>query len=236
MLFPLFVVAADRYGVGRLLAVCLVVSLASRLAGGVLLATAEGPYLPLAKGLPAHLDEFAIGMALARLYHHGWLARCATKANAAVVCGILVIVGAVSWQAYVPLSQTVPAFHSFYQAGLFLLVAGLLAKPRGWSAWPFTNRPIQIMGMMCYSLYLWHVPLRTPIFHALYAPMPHLAVTLPVYVALVAAIAGLSYRYIEFGRVTDWRSLFLLGGGRPVDPPVAKTPTVPVLPQVERPA
>ena len=232
VLFPLFVVVAVRYGVARLLIATLLISLASRVLGtNLLAAAADGAYLPLARGLPAHLDEFAIGMVLASLHHHGHLARHAAQAGPAVAGGILLIVLAVSWQAYVPVAQVLPVFQSLYQLGLVLLVAGLLAAPDAWSALPFTNRPIQVMGMMCYSLYLWHVPLRTPIFHALYAPMDHLAVTLPVYAALVAAIAGLSYRYIEFGRTADWRSLFLVRQHRPTEVPVAA-----VLPQVERPA
>ncbi|HEV2678752.1 MAG TPA: acyltransferase [Aliidongia sp.] len=233
VLFPLFVVVAARYGVARLLIATIVISLASRLIGGMVLATeSDGPFLPLAKGLPAHLDEFAIGMVLASLYHHGHLARYADRAGPAAAGGILLILVAVCWQGYVPLAQVVPVFQSTYQIGLFLLVAGLLAAPAMPGAWAFTNRPIQIMGMMCYSLYLWHVPLRTPVFHALYAPMTHLAVTLPVYLFLVTAIAGLSYRYIEFGRTADWRPLFLMRKGRPVAAPsVAAT-----LPQVERPA
>lgn len=232
VLFPLFVVVAVRYGVARLLVATLVISLGSRILGGMVLDTAaDGAFLPLARGLPAHLDEFAIGMVLASLHHRGHLARIADYAGPVVAGGILLILAAVSWQAYVPIAQTLPVFQSFYQAGLFLLVAGLLAAPDAFVALPFTNRPIQVMGMMCYSLYLWHVPLRTPIFHALYAPMANLAVTLPVYLAFVGAIAGLSYRYIEFGRVADWRSLFLVRKGRPTEAPGAV-----VLPQVERPA
>ncbi len=236
VLFPLFVVIADRYGVLRLLIATLVISFASRVLGNMVLVTSEGAYLPLARGLPAHLDEFAMGMGLASLYHHGHLARWAAWGSSAVAGGILLIGVAVCWQAYVPLSQVVPAFQNLYQAGLFLLTAGLLAAPGAWSAKPFTNRPIQVMGMMCYSLYLWHVPLRTPIFHALYAPMSHLALTLPIYLALVGAIAALSYRYIEFGRVADWRSLFLLRGPSGVALPAVETPAAVVRPQVERPA
>jgi peptidoglycan/LPS O-acetylase OafA/YrhL len=233
VLFPLFVVIADRYGTVRLLVATLAISLVSRVLGNMVLASADGAFLPLARGLPAHLDEFAIGMVLARLYHHGHLARWAEWGGAAVAGGILVIGAAVCWQAYVPLSQVVPAFQNLYQVGLFLLTAGLLAAPGAWSAKPFTNRPIQLMGMMCYSLYLWHVPLRTPVFHALYAPTADIALTLPIYLALVAAIAGLSYRYVEFGKVADWRSLFLLRA--PPEAAVAEPP-VAVMPNVERPA
>jgi peptidoglycan/LPS O-acetylase OafA/YrhL len=239
VLFPLFVVAAERYGVTRLLAATLVVSLISRVLGGMVFDNADGPFLPLAKGLPAHLDEFAIGMALAVLYHRGLMPQRTPVGSLAVAIGILLIGAAVCWQAYVPLAQIVPAFQSLYQAGLFLVVAGLLAAPGSWSALPFTNRPIQLLGMMCYSLYLWHVPLRTPVFHALYAPLAHLAITLPVYVAMVAALAALSYRYIEFGRVTDWRSLFMLGGKQPVDTLIPGTGEGAVLvqpPQAEHPA
>jgi peptidoglycan/LPS O-acetylase OafA/YrhL len=239
VLFPLFVVAAERYGVMRLLIATLVVSLVSRLLGGMVFDTVDGPFLPLAKGLPAHLDEFALGMVLASLYHRGLLPRRAPIGSLVVVAGTLLIGAAVCWQAYIPLARAIPAFQSIYQAGLFLLVAGLLAAPASWSALPFNNRPIQLLGMMCYSLYLWHVPLRTPIFHALYAPTANLAITLPVYFAMVAAIAALSYRYIEFGRVADWRSLFLIGRKQTetgMVPGPSEDAVIAGLPQAEQPA
>jgi peptidoglycan/LPS O-acetylase OafA/YrhL len=226
VLFPLFVVAALRFGTGRLLAATIVISLASRLLGTLVMPGPEGPFLPLAKGLPSHLDEFAIGMVLASLYQRGDLARFASHAGHCVAGGLVLILVAICWQVYVPLAQIVPAFQSLYQAGLFLLVAGLLAAPDSGLARPFNNRPIQVLGMMCYSLYLWHVPLRTPIFHALYAPLENLAVTLPVYLLLVGAIAGLSYRYIEFGRVADWRPLFLIRKQQMAEAPAAALPQI----------
>lgn len=226
VLFPLFVVAALRFGTGRLLAATVAIGLASRLLGTLVLAGADGPFLPLAKGLPAHLDEFAIGMVLASLYQRGDLFRLASHAGVCIAGGLALILAAICWQVYVPLARIVPAFQSLYQAGLFLLVAGLLAAPDSAFARPFSNRPIQVLGMMCYSLYLWHVPLRTPIFHALYAPMENLAVTLPVYLLLVGAIAGLSYRYIEFGRVADWRPLFLIRQRRTAEAPAAALPQI----------
>ncbi len=231
VLFPLFVVAALRFGTGRLLVGTILIGLVSRLLGTTVLAGADGPFLPLAKGLPAHLDEFAIGMALAALYHRGEIFQYAERAGLCIGGGLALILAAICWEVYVPLARIVPAFQTLYQAGLFLLVAGLLAAPESGFAKPFSNRPIQVLGMMCYSLYLWHVPFRTPVFHALYAPMENLAVTLPIYVLLVGAIAGLSYRYIEFGRVADWRPLFLIRKRQPAEAPAAAA-----LPQIERPA
>ena len=59
--------------------------------------------------------------------------------------------------------------------------------------------PLQVAGMMCYSLYIWHVPVIDAV-----RPAQGLGAALPLLLALSLA----SYRFVEFGRVADWRALF----------------------------
>jgi len=113
-------------------------------------------------------------------------------------------------------------FTDLVTLGFAAIIAGLLSLDHGWLRAAFANRPVQVLGMMCFSLYVWHEPLLRHVFQADAAPLDDLARTLPLYLFLLLAIASLSYRFIEFGRSANWRALFLLDR-RPV--PVAM-PTV----------
>ncbi len=68
--------------------------------------------------------------------------------------------------------------------------------------------PLQLAGMMCYSLYLWHMPLGEAL------PVTpgrglqwHVA-----YLVLLLLLSAFSYRYIEFGRERDTWKLFRPSG------------------------
>jgi len=123
-------------------------------------------------------------------------------------------VGAAIWAKQAELPGLAVVFIDLLTLGLSLVVAALLALPSGLLRGLFANRPIQLLGMMCFSIYVWHEPLLRHVFRDNVAPLDGLARTLPVYLTLLAAIAALSYRFIEFGRVADWRGLFLLASAR----------------------
>jgi peptidoglycan/LPS O-acetylase OafA/YrhL len=75
---------------------------------------------------------------------------------------------------------------------------------------------MQLVGMMCFSLYVWH---GRPVDVLL---GPTFDVTrLGLYLALLGCVAALSYRFIEFPRVRPWKTLFL-----PTAPPVVAHQTV----------
>ena len=77
----------------------------------------------------------------------------------------------------------------------------LLVAPSPVLRFGFANPALQLLGMMCYSIYVWHgVALRG---------MAGYRVTLeemPGWIAVLPLIVLLSYRYIEFGHVRDTRS------------------------------
>lgn len=63
------------------------------------------------------------------------------------------------------------------------------------------NRPIQLIGMMCYSIYMWHVLIigktapRAGAYHFF------------IFLLSIASVSWLSYRHVEFGKVRSIRSL-----------------------------
>ncbi|MGH7092747.1 MAG: hypothetical protein ACREFB_04350 [Stellaceae bacterium] len=100
-------------------------------------------------------------------------------------------------------------------AGLVLMVCAALA-PQSRLGAALCWRPLQLLGMMCYSVYIWHLPILNLLMPQR-AAMSGVAFAESLALAVSAAlgIAALSYRFIEFGRVADWRSLFLLGPDAP---------------------
>ncbi|MDD5026552.1 MAG: acyltransferase [Candidatus Peribacteraceae bacterium] len=97
--------------------------------------------------------------------------------------------------------QTILITNLLTTIGFGLLLFGLLTSPPRVIRMLVANWPLQLIGMMSYSLYVWHLP-PMGILHASATP-----VRLVRYLFLVFVTSFLSYRFIEFGSVKDWRSL-----------------------------
>lgn len=204
VIFPLAILALRRFGAVRLLVATLALGCASR-ALGLGLKPGEA-ILPLTTGLSASLEIFGAGMVLAQWHAGG---QRVTRPRLAVAVGAAVVVAAI-WAKQAALPGMAVLFADILTIGLSLIVAGLLALETGLLRAAFANRPVQLLGMMCFSLYAWHEPLLRHVFQGDIASFDGLAQTLPVYLTLLAGIGALSYRFVEFGRAADWRGLFLL--------------------------
>lgn len=218
ILFPLMVLAFHRWGAVRTILATTLLSLVSRTLGLTLVP--GQPIQPLTMGLTANLEIFAVGMALAQAYVAGIRVRWPRLVT--LGGGLVLALALVAGDRLGPWIQ-VP-FDDLLALGFAAIVAGLLSLDRGWLRAAFANRPIQVLGMMCFSLYVWHEPLLRNLFQAEAAPLDDLARTLPLYLFLLLVVAALSYRFIEFGRSANWRALFLID--RPPAPVVL--PTIPV--------
>lgn len=209
-LFPLLVVAGRRWGIGRLSVAALLLSLGVRMAGVPFgLGGGWNPYLNFVKdSLPGRLDEFVLGMLLAHLYAtRRVLGR--GKAAAACVLGLLAVYAAcLGWDAVIlgQLPRRVTPFLSLLVAGgFFSLTLGCVSAHNGISRRLFTGAPLQLLGMMSYSIYIWHAVIR---FRMVRPPVAYNPTNVVAYLLITAVVATLSYRYIEFGRERDWRALF----------------------------
>jgi peptidoglycan/LPS O-acetylase OafA/YrhL len=97
--------------------------------------------------------------------------------------------------AVVQLPRTVvPFINDLLLLGLFALVLGLLSVSARWKR-AVTNAPLQVAGMMSYSLYLWHVLIVTRWFTT---PADHRPFTYATYLLVTFGVAVLCYRYVEF--------------------------------------
>ena len=153
--------------------------------------------------LPARLDQFFVGICAA------WVTvsrlPSVRSARAWLFAGIALIVAL----AYVAAPRNdflvnidVPYLffhHSITAIAFGMLVFGAAGSSRA-GTWLFANRPMTFLGLVSYSLYLWHYPLlqvaqfagATNGVHA-----PPWLIVLGIVVPAILFVAWLSYRYVE---------------------------------------
>lgn len=197
--FPLVALAIARLGLARVVGLALAVALAARIAGRLWDPHPLGPNF-IADNIPGRIDEFVLGMALAQLHiagrMPGWARHLAWPGLALVL---------LAWAGFYQCQYR--GFPTVAMAPLNTVLdlgfLGVLAAALSGRHHPLLGfAPLQVAGMMCYSLYIWHAPVLQAV-----QPGYGLAAALAVLLALAAA----SYRWVEFGRVRAWRGLFLVG-------------------------
>lgn len=196
LVFPIIVVAMARLGTWRVVGMAVLLALLARSAGYLWNPNLSGPHA-VAENLPGRIDEFVYGMMIARLYATG---RIPAWAPRLFWPGILLV--ALSWIGF---SQSVhgrwpvvthAVMNNVLDLGMCAVTLAVLAGHR--AGWFLSLRPLQLAGMMCFSLYVWHFPIIVMV-----APVQGLAVA----VALTVALSALTYRYVEFGRARNWREV-----------------------------
>jgi len=213
--FPFVVLAIEKYGWKKTLLTVLIISLTVRVMGRMVLPATTRPTINwLSDSLPGRLDEFVIGMLSATLFLKRWkLARPLYQ----LAIGVFLVTASMTlWALWYRGHFTFAAaglFNLPFDFGILLTVNALLTGCRPVAslicAWP-----LQMSGLMCYSLYLWHGQIISK-----YRPSAYTAPTFLGYLGLVYLVSWLSYRYIEFGAVKEWRAL--LPSTRKVDAAVA---------------
>ena len=199
LVFPVAVVAIMRIGMLPILGAALVFALAARIEGRIWDIHPTGPNF-IADNIFGRIDEFVIGMAIARGYVEGgftaWMRRMTWPGIGLV---LLAWVGFYQCQYRGFPLVTMAVLNNVLDLGLVGVVVAALA-PGGGVHRVLTFAPLQVAGMMCYSLYIWHAPVVDALLDS-HGLVPALLVLL--------VLAAFSYRYIEFRRVADWRALFL---------------------------
>lgn len=214
--FPQIARYAAKRGIWRTLALSVLVSLAVRLTGQEMFNEERDYHNFVSDNIFGRLDDFAWGMACAHLYATRRLPRmwAIVPAGAALLLASAVLSDA--WYVHELPLWTQVLTYSVFNCGVFLVTCGLLAR-RGPLARLLETRPLQLIGMMCFSIYVWHGVLLLRVFPdgTTVQPLGNLVAYLPVYFALLLAIAALTYRFVEFPN-RDVRELFLLPRRREV--------------------
>ncbi len=215
LMFPLLLVAFRRLGVVRLAGLAAVFALAMRVVGIWRFPALQGPTFNSDMFL-CRIDEFVFGMVLAHAYVAGRLPRCPLLWLGA---GVALILAAWTGFDLVLRQELPPLWRAFLNdvldAGLAAVVVAALV-PHTRLAAALSWRPLQFIGVMCYGLYIWHLPLLNALAPDR-AAMSALALAgvIAAFLGLSLVVAALSYRFIEFPRTHDWRRLFLLSPTEP---------------------
>lgn len=153
----------------------------------------------IADGLPARLPDFLAGMLAVDLLvrRRAWTGHPLT-----LLAGLgLGLAGAWAWHAWflgeVPV-KAAAGFTILLDAG-FLLVALFVLSRRTLLSQALSLWPVQLVGTMCYSLYVWHGVLEYRLVLSRSTDFAVRLDSLPLYLFFLAAVAALSYRFIEFG-------------------------------------
>jgi peptidoglycan/LPS O-acetylase OafA/YrhL len=198
--FPVVVVTIRRLGLWPTLAAALLCALAARIEGRLWDLHPVGPNF-ISDNIFGRVDEFVMGMALARLHVEGRIPSWARHLLWPSVALILVAWAGFYQCQYRGFPLVAMSFlNNVLDLGFVGVLAAVLTPNDNAAHRLLTFAPLQVAGMMCYSLYIWQAPVRDAL-----QPTHGLVPTLLVLIV----ISAFSYRYIEFGRVTDWRSLFL---------------------------
>jgi peptidoglycan/LPS O-acetylase OafA/YrhL len=205
MLFPLLIVFRSRHSLAWLFAISLALSLAAQFSLYFF------TWRSFQGGLPQHLFNFVVGMSACEIMQRplvfrrtlGTVKRLAPVLPLGIILALLLLDVEGSTALHIGANL------------LFSLSAGGLVVALGTGQLPvlctvLEARGLQLVGAMCYSIYLWHLPLLFGLFPGFPAIDWHEFVPYaPLYGVLLFAIAGLSYRYIEFPKA-DFRTLFFL--------------------------
>lgn len=207
LVLPLLVVLIKRYGIGRVTAAMVAFALITRIVTRLMIPLHYGPDWIQDALLAGRIDEFALGMLVAKLYVDGKLPRP----------GVHLLVGAVALilaalylhtavHAGMAPALAMPFVNNVLDAGLILLLIHAIGG-KSISAHVLSFRPLQVAGMACYSLYLWHYPLVEALgIHQGTATTGGLI----MFAGSLLLLSGMTYRYVEFRVVSDWRQLFLI--------------------------
>ena len=211
--FPFLLLACRRWGLRKVLVASLVMGFTAR-SVGVLprFAATNFPPGPLKDGLLGRLDDFVLGMLLCEIHLDGPRIGRAGRATM-ILLGCLALLAACWLKDYVLIGRlpaaAIPFQNTLVQLAMLAIVPALSAGESGLARRLLSYRPLQLIGMMCYSIYLWH----HVAIGAVWGGQASADGRLALYLVLVALTSVLSYCYIEFGGEKDPRRLFVPHAG-----------------------
>jgi peptidoglycan/LPS O-acetylase OafA/YrhL len=205
-LFPFLWWSSRKTGVLRLYFYVALLAFFVRLQGANFSYSYDSTLNPIKDSVLGRLDDFVLGFVLYEAYSKGKL--MFPPAILFLLGAILFVMTVHGWdvRANNQLSDLqTAALYNLAQAAFFLMSLAAL-RSQGLLKAVLTLWPLRLCGAMCYSLYLWHGAVMAQLTVG-WDHRPLDIIYLPVVTFLLAAY---TYRYIEFGRIRDWRPLFLL--------------------------
>jgi peptidoglycan/LPS O-acetylase OafA/YrhL len=210
--FPVLVLLFRRFGFLRVFSVTLLSSLTVHFVG-MLLVREYGSFLnPISDTLPGRLSDFLIGMFAAFMWKTGKVSGPwgSVLALAGVLLVVVAVLGSERWFRGAFPSWTQTFWNLSLACGVAAVIVGLRDfAPRSVFRAALELWPLQIVGLMCFSLYIWHWQL-IELFTFFWGSDDWIARPYRVAAYLVGLLflGALSYRFIEFPLQRDVRALF----------------------------
>lgn len=162
------------------------------------------------------LDEFVLGMFAAHLYTHK---KPAISGVASVLLAVpLMLAGMCLWSSWMKgelPSWSAGLFNVPLDVGMTLGLLAMVTQYQRIGRW-LALWPLELMGPMCYSLYLWH-----GVAFLRLRPGVEGVGSYAAYLVLIGMISWFTYRYIEFRTIDDWRRLLPARSAEPSSSAVA---------------
>lgn len=202
LFFPVLLFLLQKKGYVITTLLCMFIPLGIKYFG-----VAYYPQMNLLKhGWFCRIDDFWVGICVCKLYYDN--SKIAAK-NPYLLFFIGLFLSVIAMFLYdirrrgMSTVYIEPMLYTLIQAGFGLLVLSALKGGNIWSK--ICNIWIlRIFGVMCFSLYVWHGIIMPSFIHeeTLREYLPYFFFTL--------LFSIVSYRFIEFGQVKDWKKLFLI--------------------------
>ena len=215
LIFPALILAIRKWGIERVVLATSAGSAIFIFAGGSIPVERIGHFSPFSIGIFGSCYEFVLGMFVCHLYVRWTESSTASRYHLhALLAGTLLIVIGLYLMNYGPWRITRVPGRMLFCVGVASLLLGLLFASRP-LRWFLENWPLQVLGCMCYSIYAWHGIMMSEMIPSATSMLADtLRLSIP-YTLLMLVLSVLSYRYIEFGHVRDWKTLFLINDGAP---------------------
>ena len=195
ILFPILLWMISKTSIYKAGIIVLVISLVSRLMPQMF--PQSGHFLAIL----SRLDDFYVGFLVCYLFYQKQsVLRVYQKRM--LLGSICVLVFACLYSHLVQDSHFSVFGNNFFQLGFGMFTLTLLLS-EGWDAKLFSFKPLQLLGMMCFSIYVWHGVLIKPLVSEQFNALDY-----PFYFIVVFVLSALTYRFVEFGTEPPFRKLF----------------------------
>lgn len=199
VVFPFLILAIKNKGIKLFAIAVFLLSFAVRVISHFYPEYQVAPHLSMIKdSLPGRLDDFVTGIILCHLWHVKWKADWFNdNSEFLFLVSLLVITVGFYFSDYAFLgfvpAWTEPFVNTVFQLGFGMITLSLLYMKQNILRYLFTNKFVQLSGMMCYSLYLWHGNMRW------FFIVDYSVLRISSYLFFLFLLSFLTYRYIEFG-------------------------------------
>ena len=196
--FPWIAICIKRFHFSKIFLICIPASLSIRLIGELYFSTREmGNILNfVSDSVFGRFDDFLFGMYAAKNFVAVKVRDRPQYLTAAIssLCIITTLyLWAFWWRKDIPL-WSAAFFSLFINVGLLLFITRVVQSFSA-ARWLLSFSALQMLGLMCYSIYLWHMIILNRIGLSYYYPL------------VVLFLSALTYRYVEFGAERNWKKL-----------------------------